>query len=61
MTDGLVLLPSEGPGSLLYPRVLGNKLTQKEDEDSGVLFITPFTPESPRQNLLLAKDPDQFL
>ena len=35
-----------------------NKLTQKDDADSGVQFITP---AGPRQGLLLAKDPNQFL
>ena len=35
----------------------GNKLTQKDNADSGVPFITP---GGPRQSLLLAKDPDQF-
>ena len=35
-----------------------NKLTQKVNADSGVQFITP---AGPRQSLLLAKDPDQFL
>ena len=35
----------------------GNKLTQKDNEDSGVQFITP---AGPRQSLLSAKDPDQF-
>ena len=42
---------------MLYPRVLGNKITQKDNADSGVRF----TPAGPRQSLLLAKDPDQFL
>ena len=37
---------------------LGNKLTQKDNADSGVQFITP---TSPRQSLLLAKNPDQHL
>ena len=37
---------------------LGNKLTQKDNADSGVQFITP---AGPRQSLLLAKDPNQFL
>ena len=45
-------------GSLLLPHVLGNKLTQKDNSDSGVQFITL---AGPRQSLLLAKDPDQFL
>ena len=35
----------------------GNKLTQKDNADSGVQFITP---AGARQSLLLAKDPDQF-
>ena len=42
----------------LWPHVLGNKLTQKDNADSGVQFITL---AGPRQSLLLAKDPDQFL
>ena len=37
---------------------LGNKVTQKDNADSGVQFITP---AGPRQSLLLAKDPDQRL
>ena len=36
----------------------GNKLTQKDNADSGVQFITL---AGPRQSLLLAKDPNQFL
>ena len=36
----------------------GNKLTQKDNADSGVQFITL---AGPRQSLLLAKDPDQHL
>ena len=36
----------------------GNKLTQKDNADSGVQFTTL---AGPRQSLLLAKDPDQFL
>ena len=36
----------------------GKKLTQKDNAESGLQFITP---EGPRQSLLLAKDPDQFL
>ena len=43
---------------VLQPRVLGNKLTQKDNADSGVQFITL---AGPRQSLLLAKDPDQHL
>ena len=34
------------------------KQTQKDNVDSGVQFITL---AGPRQNLLLAKDPNQFL
>ena len=43
---------------MLQPQFPGNKLTQKDNADSGVQFITP---AGPRQSLLLAKDPDQFL
>ena len=43
---------------MLQTRVLGNKLTQKDNADSGVQFITL---AGPRQSLLLAKDPDQHL
>ena len=43
---------------MLQPRILGKKLTQKDDADSGMQFITP---AGPRQSLLLAKDPGQFL
>ena len=43
---------------LLQPCIPGNKLTQKDNADSGVQFITP---AGPRQSLLLAKDPDQHL
>ena len=43
---------------MLQPRVPGNKLTQKDNADSGVQFITP---AGPRQSLHLAKDPNQFL
>ena len=46
------------PIGLLKPHVPGNKLTQKDNADSGVQFITP---AGPRQSLLLAKDPSQFL
>ena len=38
------------------PRVLGNKVTQKDNADSEVQFITP---AGPRQSPLLAKDPNQ--
>ena len=40
---------------VLQPHVPGNKLTQNDNADSGVQFITP---AGPRENLLLAKDPD---
>ena len=43
---------------LLQPRILRNKLTQKDDANSGEQFIILAVP---RQSLLLAKDPDQFL
>ena len=43
---------------VLKPCILGNNLTQKDNAESGVQFITLV---SPRQSLLLAKDPDQFL
>ena len=43
---------------VLQPHFLGNKLTQKDNADSGVQFITLV---GPRQSLLLAKDPDQHL
>ena len=36
----------------------GNKLTQKDNADSGVQFIIP---AGPTQSLLLAKDPNQLL
>ena len=44
--------------AVLQPCFPGNKLTQKDNADSGVQFITP---AGPRQSLLLAKDPDQHL
>ena len=44
--------------TLLWPHFPGNKLTQKDNADSGVQFITP---AGPRQSLLLAKGPDQNL
>ena len=44
--------------AVLQARVPGNKLTQKGNADSAVQFITL---AGPRQSLLLAKDPDQFL
>ena len=43
---------------LLQPCVPVNKLTQKDNADSGVQIITP---AGPRQSLLLAKDPHQHL
>ena len=43
---------------IVVRRIPGNKLTQKDNADSGVQFITP---AGLRQSLLLAKDPDQFL
>ena len=49
---------TDGHVSLLKPPDPGNKLTQKDNADSGVQFITP---AGPRQSLLLVKDPDQFL
>ena len=36
---------------------LGNKLTQKDNAESGVQFLTLM---GPKQSLLLAKDPDEF-
>ena len=49
MSDSL-----EIDAKLLQPRVPGDKLTQKDNADSGVQFITPV---GPRQSLLLAMDP----
>ena len=43
---------------MLQPCFPGNKLTQKDNTDSGVKFITP---ACPRQSLLLAKGPNQHL
>ena len=43
---------------MLQPQVPGNKLTQKDNADSGVQFITRV---GPRQSPLLAKNRDQFL
>ena len=43
---------------MLQPRFPGNKLTQKDNADSEVQFITP---AGPRRSLLLAKDPVQHL
>ena len=45
-------------GGIVVAMHSGNKLTQKDDADSEVQFITP---AGPRQSLVLAKDPDQFL
>ena len=39
--------------AVLQPHVLENKLTQNDNADSGVQFITP---AGPRQSLLLVKD-----
>ena len=44
--------------AVLQPHVPGNKLTQKDNADSGVQFITP---AGPRQSFLLAKDSDRLL
>ena len=55
--DGHEFESTPGVG-VLEPCFLGNKLTQKDNADSGVQFITP---AGPRQSLLLAKDPDQHL
>ena len=41
---------------VLKPPVPGNKLTLKDNADSGVQFITP---AGPRQSLLLLKDLNQ--
>ena len=46
------------PQAVVATHVPGNKLTQKNNTDSGVQFITLV---GPRQSLLLAKDHDQFL
>ena len=43
---------------MLQPRVPGNKLTQKDNTDSGLQFIAP---AGPRHSLLLPKDPNQLL
>ena len=42
---------------VLQPCVPGNKLTQKDNANSGVQFITP---AGQMQSLLLAKDSNQF-
>ena len=44
--------------AVLQPHVPGNKLTQKDNADSGVQFITL---AGPRQSFLLAKDSDRLL
>ena len=41
----------------LQPCIPGNKLTQKDNADSGVQLITP---AGPRRSLLLAKDPASY-
>ena len=51
-------LCSGAPESPLQPRIPENKLSKKYNADSGVQFIAPV---GPRQSLLLAKDPNQFL
>ena len=43
---------------VLQPCVPGNKLTQKDNADTGVKFISPM---GPRQTLLLAKDPEPYI
>ena len=50
--------PERGLSACVVTTRSGNKLTQKDNADSGVQFITLV---GPRQSLLLAKDPDQFL
>ena len=45
-------------GSIVVAMRSRNKLTQKDNADSGVQFITL---AGPRQSVLLAKDPNQFL
>ena len=45
-------------GHTVIAMLSGNKLTQKDNADSGVQFITLV---GPRQSLLLAKGPDQHL
>ena len=52
-----MLVWEDGRVQLLQPHVPENKLTQKNNADSGVQFNTPV---GPKQSLLLAKDPDQF-
>ena len=49
---------TEMPSPSVVPRVLGNKLTQKDKADRGAQFTTP---AGPRQSVLLAEDPDQHL
>ena len=57
----IMLLPATWMDSeyivLLQPHVLGNKLTQKDNADTGVQFITP---AGPRQSAL-TKELDQHL
>ena len=53
-----MLVWEDGRVQLLQPHVPENKLTQKNNADSGVQFNTPV---GPKQSLLLAKDPDQHL
>ena len=61
--DSYPLHLQERPNLYLYSRLedtvvatRSGKLTQEDNADSGVQFITP---AGPRQSLLLAKDPDQ--
>ena len=48
----------ESPYIVVATFIPENKLTQKDNADSGVQFISLV---GPRQSLLLAKDPNQFL
>ena len=43
---------------LLWPCIPEKKPTQRDNADNGVQFITSV---GPRQNFLLANDPDQYL
>ena len=53
-----LLPPTFNQGRAGIVAMRSGKQTQKDKADSGVQFITPV---GPRQNLLLAKDPDQSL
>ena len=48
--------PTRGPG--VVSTHCGTQLPQKDSADGGLPIITP---AAPRQSLLLARDPDQFL